>query len=91
MRRSVIAAGFWNEDYPAVEAKHLDNPRLFANREDLISSMRSAEGGLIGEVGVAHGIFSEYLLNELRPRKFVAFDLFKRLIAVLPVTATCCK
>ena len=77
MRRAVIAADFWNEDYPAVEAKHLDNPRLFANREDLISSMRSAEGGVIAEVGVAHGIFSEYLLNELRPRKFVAFDLFK--------------
>jgi hypothetical protein len=36
-RRAVIAAGFRNEDYPVLEAKHLDNPRLFANREDLIS------------------------------------------------------
>jgi hypothetical protein len=77
MRRAPIAAGFWDEDYPALEAKHLDNPRLFANREDLISSMRSVEGGVIAEVGVAHGAFSEYLLKELRPRKFVAFDLFK--------------
>ena len=77
MRRAVIAAGFGNEDYPALEAKHLDNPRLFANREDLISSMRPMEGGVIAEVGVAHGTFSEYLLNELRPRKFVAFDIFK--------------
>jgi Methyltransferase domain len=31
---------------------------------------------IIAEVGVADGVFSEYLLNELRPRKFVAFDLF---------------
>jgi len=76
MRRAVIAAGFGDENYPALEPKHLDNPRLFANREDLISSMRSVEGGVIAEVGVAHGVFSEYLLNELRPRKFVAFDIF---------------
>jgi hypothetical protein len=76
MRRAVIAAGFGDENYPALEAKHLDNPRLFASREDLISSMQSMKGGVIAEVGVAHGVFSEYLLNELRPRKFVAFDLF---------------
>lgn len=76
MRRAAIAAGFWNEDYPTLQSKHLDNPRLFANREDLISAMRSVEEGVIAEVGVAHGLFSEYLLNELRPRKFVAFDIF---------------
>jgi Methyltransferase domain len=77
MRRATIAAGFWTEDYPALEPKHLDNPRLFANREDLICAMRSMEGGIIAEVGVAHGLFSEFLLNELRPRKFVAFDIFE--------------
>ena len=76
MHQAAIAAGFWKDEYPTLEAKHLDNPRLFANREDLISALRSAEGGVIAEVGVAHGVFSEYLLNELRPRKFVAFDIF---------------
>ena len=76
VRRGLIAAGYGDENYPALESKHLDNPRLFANREDLISSMRSVEGGVIAEVGVAHGVFSEYLLNELRPRKFVASDVF---------------
>jgi Methyltransferase domain len=76
MRRAVVAAGVWDEDYPALEPKHLDNPRLFANREDLISSMRFAEGGVIAEIGVAHGEFSEYLLNQLEPKKFVAFDVF---------------
>ena len=63
-------------DYPALEAKHLDNPRFFANRNDLISSLRPGEGGVIAEIGVAHGDFSEFLLDELRPRQFVAFDVF---------------
>jgi hypothetical protein len=76
MHQAAIAAGFWKDEYPTLEAKHLDNPRLFANREDLISALRSVEGGVIAEVGVADGVFSEYLLNQLRPRKFVAFDVF---------------
>jgi hypothetical protein len=42
----------------------------------LLSSMRSVKGGVIAEVGVAEGDFSEYLLNELRPKKFVGFDIF---------------
>jgi hypothetical protein len=63
-------------DYPALEAKHLDNPRFFANRNDLISSLRPGEGGVIAEIGVAHGDFSEFLLDELRPQQFVAFDVF---------------
>ena len=76
MRRAVAAWGLWDDDYPALEPKHLDNPKLFANREDLISSMRFAEGGVIAEIGVATGEFSEYLLNQLQPKKFVAFDVF---------------
>lgn len=65
------------ESIPQLEAKHLDNARLFANRKDLICSMRSIlEGGVIAEVGVAQGDFSEFLLNELEPKKFVAFDIF---------------
>src|ERR1700730_19299876 len=64
---------------PALETKHLDNARLFAHRYDLISSMGSIKGikgGVIAEVGVALGEFSEFLLNELQPTKFVAFDVF---------------
>src|SRR5271166_1370158 len=64
-------------NYPHLEAKHLDSAaKLFANRKDLISSMRSVVGGVVAEVGVARGDFSEFLLNELRPKKFVAFDIF---------------
>lgn len=64
------------EDYPSLEAKYLDNPRIYATREDLISSMWSVKDGVIAEVGVAEGEFSEFLLNECRPRRFVAFDIF---------------
>jgi Methyltransferase domain len=63
-------------DFPSLEARHLDNAQLFANRKDLISSMRSIEGGVIAEVGVAHGGFSEFLMDQLKPKRFVAFDLF---------------
>src|SRR5262249_15507181 len=70
----------WDEyphrDYPALDAKHVSDARLFANREDLISSMRFVEGGVVAEVGVAQGNFSEHLLASLRPRTFVAFDTF---------------
>ena len=76
-------ARYPHRDYPALETKHLDNPRLFAHRNDLISSLRPGAGGVIAEIGVAHGDFSEYLLDfseylldELRPQEFVAFDLF---------------
>jgi hypothetical protein len=64
------------QNYPTLEAKHLDDPRLFTDRMLLLSSMRSVKGGVIAEVGVAEGDFSEYLLNELRPKKFVGFDIF---------------
>jgi hypothetical protein len=38
--------------------------------------MRSIEGGVIAEVGVARGDFSEFLIDQLKPKRFVAFDLF---------------
>jgi hypothetical protein len=64
------------ENYPALKAKHLDNAKLFANRQDLISAMSFLRDGVIAEIGVADGYFSDFLLSELRPRKFVAFDIF---------------
>jgi hypothetical protein len=69
-------ASVQTQNYPSLEEKHLDHPRMFSDRTRLISSMRSVRGGVIAEVGVAEGEFSEYLLNELRPRKFVAIDIF---------------
>lgn len=56
---------YLNRDYLALEPRHLDNPKLFAHRNDLISALRPGEGGIIAEIGVAHGDFSEFLLDEL--------------------------
>ncbi|SAL66154.1 hypothetical protein AWB70_06249 [Caballeronia cordobensis] len=50
--------------------------RLFANRYDLVSSMTELRGGVIAEVGVANGEFSNFILRTLEPSKFVAFDTF---------------
>jgi Methyltransferase domain len=63
-------------DYPILEGKHLDNPMLFADREEMIQSMQFEKVNIIAEVGVARGDFSECLLNVLQPRKFVAIDRF---------------
>jgi hypothetical protein len=79
IRQDVMRSLFANYtvgNIPALEGKHLDEAQLFADRKSLISSLRSIEGGFIAEVGVAEGDFSEFLLNELKPTLFVAFDIF---------------
>ena len=57
IREFVIHSISYNnsENYPVIEAKHLDNARLFAHREDLISYFSFLEGGVIAEIGVADG------------------------------------
>ena len=62
--------------YPALARKHLCDAKLFATRNELIGAMRFLRGGVIGEVGVRAGDFSEFLLRTLKPSRFVAFDTF---------------
>lgn len=79
IRDNITAGIFTNfslDHIPVLETKHLHDARLFANREDLIQSLDSVKGGVVAEVGVALGEFSEFLLDELQPKKFVAFDTF---------------
>jgi len=78
IRNYVVSALIENPafDIPPLEAKHLDDARLFANRNDMISSMQFIKSGVIAEVGVAQGDFSEFLIDQLEPKRFVAFDLF---------------
>jgi len=73
-------------DYPALEARHISECRIFANRNDLIASLESAKGGVIAEVGVAAGDFSAIMMKCLRPTKFVAIDIFK--MHQVPVVGT---
>lgn len=52
--------------------------RLFANREAMVESFsHNREFKKIGEIGVALGDFSAFMLETLRPEEFVAFDLFE--------------
>jgi hypothetical protein len=75
---SVVAKrDYPHRDYPQLTADHLKDAKLFADRKDLVASMIFLEGETIAEVGVAHGEFSEFLLETLRPIRFVAFDLFR--------------
>lgn len=64
-------------DFPLVSAKHVADARLFANRYDLIRALPLRENPVIAEIGVATGDFSEFLITELEPRQFVAFDTFE--------------
>jgi hypothetical protein len=49
--------------------------RIVNNRYDLISKL--PKQGIVGEVGVAYGDFTAFLLLELNPLKFYAIDNFK--------------
>lgn len=64
-------------NFPAITAGHMRDAKLFAHRNDMISSFQDLRGGIIGEVGVALGDFSEFLISTLRPSKFYAFDMFE--------------
>jgi hypothetical protein len=61
---------------PPLTSKHLDNARLFADRNDMVASLRIPHGGAIAEVGVALGEFSTTLIKVLQPREFIAIDTF---------------
>lgn len=69
--------------FPSLESKHMPEARLFANRNDLIGSLTSVRGGVVAEIGVAQGEFSQILLNELQPSKFFALDTFE--LHLIPV------
>src|SRR5271157_68875 len=70
------AVPYSHTNFPELAHTHIKEAKLFANRRDMIASLGIAEGCLVAEVGVAQGDFSEYLLQKLRPEKFVAIDLF---------------
>lgn len=70
------AAPYPQIDFPSLEPRHVEGARLFASRADLVRSLDVADGGVVAELGVAFGDFSERLIETLRPRTFVAIDLF---------------
>jgi hypothetical protein len=61
----------------ALEQRHVEGARLYADRECMVRALRPGKGGIIAEVGVALGDFSRFLLDELHPERFHALDLFR--------------
>jgi hypothetical protein len=66
-------------DFPVVKRQHIsETARLYADRQHMISEIRCGERGVIAEVGVALGDFSDFLLDTLQPVQFVALVLQQR-------------
>ena len=63
-------------EFPILTRDYIESPVLCAARQDLIASMPIPKGGVVAEVGVADGEFSEFLLQVLEPSLFVAIDIF---------------
>ena len=64
------------DNYPELDSSHLRDARLYATREDMAVAV-TRRGGRIAEVGVAQGLFSEFLIDALEPSEFVGIDLFR--------------
>lgn len=74
----VVPFSYPHTDYPALGGKHIAaGARLFATRDDLLGALTIPAGATIAEVGVAAGDFSETMLGQLEPSRFVAMDLFR--------------
>lgn len=67
-----------NRPLPLREHDLLAEARLFASRYHLIKAFAGRlKGGAIAEVGVAFGDFTKFLIQELQPSRFDAYDIFK--------------
>jgi len=62
-------------DVPPLLQEHVDGAALYANRVSALEAL--PRGGVVAEIGVALGDFSQTILDRLAPRLFDAFDLFK--------------
>ena len=63
--------------FPELRPEHFNDAKLFVNRHEMIKGLGLPAGGAICEVGVAHGEFSQFLIETLKPAQFVAIDLFE--------------
>jgi hypothetical protein len=61
---------------PALLQRHVAGARLYADRHEMVRELMPGMRGTIAEIGVALGDFSEFLIETLLPKKFVAFDIF---------------
>ncbi len=67
---------YTHTDFPPLDSRHLvEGARLFATRNDMVKAFVKP-GGVFTEVGVADGTFSAFLIENFKPSKFYALDLF---------------
>lgn len=62
--------------YPELSAHNLRDARLYADRADMIAALPVPRGGKVAEIGVWKAAFSKVLIDLLKPRQFLAFDIF---------------
>ena len=63
--------------HPALLPHHLKDARLYADRNDMVRQLAREQDGRIAEIGVGLGDFSEFLIQTLSPRTFIAIDTFE--------------
>ena len=62
--------------FPTLRSEHVAGAVLYSDRKEMVRGLNVARGGTIAEVGVALGDFSEFLIEELVPARFIAIDTF---------------
>jgi hypothetical protein len=70
-----LVAKVKNVEAPSLSEHHLPNCKVYANRQLVLKDL--PKNGVVVEVGVAYGDFSEIIINELKPQHFVAIDFFE--------------
>jgi len=64
-----------NHGIPEIPQEYLNGCKLVTNRYELIKKI-AVKNKIVTEIGVAFGDFSQYLINVLKPKKFIAIDTF---------------
>jgi hypothetical protein len=64
------------DNIPEINPSVVRDARLYANRQEMVKGLRITKHGVIAEVGVAAGDFSDFLIRLLQPSKFIAVDTF---------------
>jgi hypothetical protein len=59
-----------------LQQKHVEGARLFADRLEMIRSLTFTPRPIVAELGVAYGDFSRFLIDQLQPERFHAYDYF---------------
>jgi hypothetical protein len=62
---------------PELDPAVVEGAKLYANRCEMIKRLGCPKRGVIAEVGVAAGDFSDFLIQNLDPERFIAVDLFQ--------------